>query len=129
MREIGTRLFLQRRGINIQLFALRRRGHGDFERKPPDFLDEKLEEATNPKTKVIYCLTKNSTSFNKIVKQEVQLLTENSSPNIKLWETLKAIPPTSVEAKRAFSAAGLFVTTLGTSINCLCFLKSYFKNE
>ncbi|GFW79528.1 hypothetical protein TNCV_128331 [Trichonephila clavipes] len=37
--------------------------------------------------------------------------TENPSPNIKkLCEALKTTPPTSVEAERAFSAAGLFVT-------------------
>ncbi|GFV80594.1 hypothetical protein TNCV_4617561 [Trichonephila clavipes] len=43
------------------------------------------------------------------MKQEMQLFdsTENPSPNfIKLCEALKTIPPTSVEAERAFSAAG-----------------------
>ncbi|GFT24542.1 retrovirus-related Pol polyprotein from transposon 412 [Trichonephila clavipes] len=51
------------------------------------------------------------------MKQEMQLFdsTENPSPNIiKLWDALKTIPPTSVEAERAFSAAGLFVTKLRT---------------
>ena len=45
----------------------------------------------------------------------------------------KAIPPTSVEAERAFSAAGLFVTKIRSSlddnaINELCFLRKYFLN-
>ncbi|GFX83272.1 hypothetical protein TNCV_4988661 [Trichonephila clavipes] len=49
------------------------------------------------------------------MKQEMQLFdsTENPSPNIiKLCDALKIISPTSVEAERAFSAAGLFVTKL-----------------
>ncbi|GFT67811.1 hypothetical protein TNCV_4517931 [Trichonephila clavipes] len=51
------------------------------------------------------------------MKQEMQLFdsTENPSPNIiKLCDALKTIPPASVEAERAFSAAGLFVTKLRT---------------
>ncbi|GFV67527.1 hypothetical protein TNCV_4622071 [Trichonephila clavipes] len=68
------------------------------------------------------------------MKQEMQLFdsTENPSPNIiKLCDVLKTIPPTSVEAERAFSAAGLFVIKLrtrlsdkripGTTINSLDF--------
>ncbi|GFX53532.1 neurogenic locus notch 2 [Trichonephila clavipes] len=54
------------------------------------------------------------------MKQEMQLFdsTENPSPNIiKLCDALKTIPPTSVEAERAFSAAGLFVTKLRTRLN------------
>ncbi|GFX84985.1 uncharacterized protein TNCV_4998141 [Trichonephila clavipes] len=54
------------------------------------------------------------------MKQEMQLFdsTENPSPNIiKLWDALKTIPPTSVEAERAFSAAGLFVTKLRTRLS------------
>ncbi|GFS72472.1 uncharacterized protein TNCV_2116191 [Trichonephila clavipes] len=100
-------------------------------KEKPLTLDEKLEKAIYCKTKVSqkYCPTKKSTSFNKIMKQEMQLFdsTENPSPNIiKLCDALKTIPPTSVEAERAFSAAGLFITKLRTrlsdkSIDCLCF--------
>ncbi|GFU76837.1 histone-lysine N-methyltransferase SETMAR [Trichonephila clavipes] len=44
--------------------------------------------------------------------------TENPSPNIiKLCDALKTMPPTSVEAERAFSAAGLFVTKLRTRLS------------
>ncbi|GFU83547.1 hypothetical protein TNCV_4218071 [Trichonephila clavipes] len=53
------------------------------------------------------------------MKQEMQLFdsTENPSPNIKVCDALKTIPPTSVEAERAFSAAGLFVTKLRTRLS------------
>ncbi|GFT97963.1 uncharacterized protein TNCV_2168501 [Trichonephila clavipes] len=112
--------FLRRRGINIQLFALRRRKHEDFEIKTSDELDEKLEKAIYSKTKDLYCLTKKSTSLNKIKKQEIQLFdsTENPSLNIIiLCEVVKTIPPTSVEAERVFSAARLFVTKLRTRLS------------
>ncbi|GFX82616.1 uncharacterized protein TNCV_1192911 [Trichonephila clavipes] len=50
----------------------------------PLTLDEKLEKTTNSKTQVLYCSTKKSTSFNKIMKQKMQLFDsiENPSPNI-----------------------------------------------
>ncbi|GFX63801.1 uncharacterized protein TNCV_5032721 [Trichonephila clavipes] len=111
--------FLRRRGINIQLFVLRRE-HEDFKRKTSDLLDEKLEKAIYSKTKVLYCSTKKNNSFNKIMKQDIQLFDspENPSSNIiKLCEVLKTIPPTSVETERAFSAAGLFVTKLRTRLS------------
>ncbi|GFT75112.1 uncharacterized protein TNCV_2244831 [Trichonephila clavipes] len=72
-------------------------------------LDEKLEKAIYSKIDGLYCSTKKSTFHNKIIKQAMQLFdsTENPSPNtIKLCEALKTIPLTSVEAERAFSAAG-----------------------
>ena len=51
-----------------------------------------------------------------------------------LFNALKTIPPTSVESERAFSAAGLFVNKLrtrlsDTSLDRLCFLKSYYINK
>ncbi|GFX27899.1 uncharacterized protein TNCV_3083221 [Trichonephila clavipes] len=133
---IGTRLFCEEEE------SISNSSHSEEEnieilKEKPLTLDGKLEKAIYSKTKVLYCSTKKSTSFNKTMKQEMQLFdsTENPSPNIiKLCDALKTITPTSVEAERAFSAAGLFVTKLRTrlsvkSINCLCFLKSYFKNE
>ncbi|GFX22076.1 5'-3' exonuclease PLD3 [Trichonephila clavipes] len=42
---------------------------------------------------------------------------KNPSPNIKLCETLKTIPPTSIEAERVFSAVGSFVTKLGARLS------------
>ena len=51
-----------------------------------------------------------------------------------LFQCLKTIQPTSVESEQAFSACGLFVTKLRSSLNdstidMLCFLKSYYKNN
>ncbi|GFV34615.1 hypothetical protein TNCV_1449211 [Trichonephila clavipes] len=66
------------------------------------------------------------------MKQEMQLFdsTENPSPNIiKLCDALKAIPPTSVEAERAFSAAGLFVIKLRTSDEAHFWLNGYVNKQ
>ncbi|GFW12392.1 uncharacterized protein TNCV_816451 [Trichonephila clavipes] len=127
---IGIRLFCEEESISNSLHSGE---HRDFERKTSETLDENLEKAIYSKTKFLYCSTKKSTSFNLIMKQMFDT-TENPSPNIKLCEALKTSPRTSVEAERAFSAAGVFVTKLRTrlsdkSINCFCFLKCYFKNE
>ncbi|GFY05123.1 uncharacterized protein TNCV_3269951 [Trichonephila clavipes] len=115
---IGTRLFCEEEE------SISNSSHSEEEsieilKEKPLTLDEKLVKAIYSKTKVLYCSTKKSTSFNKIMKQEMQLFdsTESPSPNIiKLCDALKTIPPTSVEAKRAFSAAGLFVTKLKTRL-------------
>jgi len=50
------------------------------------------------------------------------------------YEYLLTIVPTSVEAERAFSAAGYLCNYLRSSlrdetINSLCFLRSYFQNS
>ena len=58
----------------------------------------------------------------------------NKSKYLNLVDrALRTIPPTSVEAERAFSAAGLFVTKLRArlsekSIDSLMVLKFYFKS-
>ncbi|GFX73540.1 uncharacterized protein TNCV_2342451 [Trichonephila clavipes] len=109
---IGTRLFYEEEESIYNSSHSEEESIEVFERKSSD---QKLEKAIYSKTKVLYCSTKKSTSFNKIIKQEMQLFdsTENPSPNIiKPWDALKTIPPTSVEAERAFYAAGLFVTKL-----------------
>ena len=52
----------------------------------------------------------------------------------RLYRALTSLPPTSVEAERAFSSAGLFVTKIRSrlsdeSIDCLCFLRKFFKSK
>ena len=60
-------------------------------------------------------------------------ITGTKSKNLMLLEeSLYSIPPTSVEAERAFSAAGLFNTNLrsslsDSSLDTLVFLKGQFK--
>ena len=50
-----------------------------------------------------------------------------------IYKSLLTIPPTSVEAERAFSAAGLFCTKLRSRLNdesldiTLCFLRTHFQ--
>lgn len=51
-----------------------------------------------------------------------------------LYNYLLTIPPTSVEAERAFSAAGLICSHLRTrladeSLSSICFLRSYFQSQ
>ena len=50
----------------------------------------------------------------------------------QVYEYLLACPPTSVEAERAFSAAGILCTKLRTrlddnTLDTLCFLRSYYR--
>ena len=51
----------------------------------------------------------------------------------KIFRAIKTLPPKSVEAERAFSSAGLFITKIRSqlsdrSIDTLCFLR-YFQNR
>ncbi|GFX26762.1 uncharacterized protein TNCV_1839351 [Trichonephila clavipes] len=113
-RELGTKRFCEEE-VFISNSSHSEEKSMEILKEKPLTSDEKLEKAIYSKSKVLYCSVKKSTSFNKIMKQEMQLFdsTENPLPNIiKLCEALKTIPPTSVEAKRAFSAAGLFVKKL-----------------
>jgi hypothetical protein len=52
----------------------------------------------------------------------------------KLFKALKTFPPTSIEAERAFSSAGIFITKLRnrlsqTTIDALMFLKHFFNKN
>ena len=53
---------------------------------------------------------------------------------LKMMIAIETTPPTSVEAERSFSAAGLFITKLRTrlnnrSVDALCFLRAYYKKN
>ena len=52
----------------------------------------------------------------------------------KLYNALLSVQPTSVESERVFSAAGLYLTKMRSSlsensINSLCFLKCEFQKQ
>ena len=73
------------------------------------------------------------TSSKSLLKEmAVFELTKTRTNNLEmLYNALMAIPVTSVEAERSFSASGLFVTKLRSSLNgntldALCILRAYF---
>ncbi|GFX63328.1 uncharacterized protein TNCV_3619311 [Trichonephila clavipes] len=77
---IGTRLFCEEEE------SISNSSHSEEEsieilKEKPLTLYEKLEKAIYSKTKVLYCSTKNSTIFNKIMKQEMQLFDSTESPH------------------------------------------------
>jgi len=72
-----------------------------------------------------------------VIKQEMSLLEATGKRPGKLEQiyiALLSIPPTSVEAERAFTAAGLFASKIRSrlsdqSVNALSFLRSYCKKN
>jgi len=78
-----------------------------------------------------------SEDIDKILKKEMSAFESDGTKGKYLrmtYEYLLTITPTSVEAERAFSAAGYFCNDLRSSlgdetINSLCFLRSYFQNS
>ena len=85
--------------------------------------------------------TATSASFKKSLQAEIK--TEMSifqSTGVRgrclelVYSYLMSIPPTSVEAERAFSAAGLQCTKIRSRLNddtldTLCFLRTYYRNH
>ena len=77
---------------------------------------------------------KNSNSLDMIRKEIAVLKSTGKRPDLlsKVFSALRSVPVSSIEAERAFSAAGLFVTKMRTSlddptIDALCFLRAHLK--
>lgn len=84
-----------------------------------------------------YKITKSNIfpDFDKILKAEMSVFESTSIKGKYLGIAYKylTITPTSVEAERAFSAAGYLCNNLRSrigdeTINSLCFLRAYFEN-
>lgn len=81
--------------------------------------------------------TKKEKDFDKVLKKE---MTTFESDGVRgeylsaIHDYLLTIKPTSVEAERAFSAAGYICSSIRSrladdTINNICFLRSYFQNQ
>ncbi len=106
----------------------------DNEENMPETLSmqEELEKAIQSVGKEVLA-EKNPTK--KLLKKEFELYAASSvkPPNLEaLSQALNSVQPTSVEAERAFSACGLFLTKMrsrlsDSTINALCFLRAHFQ--
>lgn len=75
--------------------------------------------------------------FMKVITKEFSLFeaTNRRPPHLQqLFDTLSTVQATSVEAERAFSICGQFVTKIrnrlsAESIDALCFLKAHFEKK
>ena len=82
-------------------------------------------------------LANSAIDINKALKHEFaafEVSKKRSATLEKLYLALCSIPATSVESERAFSAVGLFITKLrsslgDTTIDALLTLRSHFKKE
>jgi len=79
----------------------------------------------------------NSKELLKVIRQEMTLFENGGTRGRYLqlaYDYIMSIPPTSVEAERAFSAAGIVCSRLRTrlgdeTLDSLCFLRSYFQKN
>ena len=95
-----------------------------------EFLETRKEADKDKTTKTQFS---SSHDILMAVKREFSIYeTTGDKPSCleKVFRAVSSMPPTSVEAERAFSAAGLFVTKMRSrlsdrSIDVLCFLRNY----
>jgi hypothetical protein len=98
-------------------------------------LQQALENCRESSPKQVTSLT--SSTLENIVGRELDLFRATGQRGIVLnllYQALLTIPPTSVEAERAFSASGLFLTKLLSRLSdeTLCkvtMLRSYFQQN
>ena len=96
-------------------------------------LQVQLQQEIDACMKIPDAEEKTGNDLQKIIAKEFALFeaTKVRPKNLQcLYLALGTIPPTSVEAERAFSVCGTFVTKVRNrlsdkSINALCFLKSH----
>lgn len=100
-------------------------------------LHEELQMQIQQEAKTYSINTKKQKDFEKILKKE---MTAYESEGVRgkylsfIHEYLLTIKPTSVEAERAFSAAGYICSSIRSrladdTINTICFLRSFFQNQ
>ncbi|XP_065642979.1 uncharacterized protein LOC136074572 [Hydra vulgaris] len=95
-------------------------------------INNEMKMKTVPKTK------QNINDLIKMVRKELSIFEEDGGTrgtNLTLvYDYILTIPPTSVEAERAFSLSGMLCTKIRSSLNDetlynLCFLRAYFNNK
>ena len=91
---------------------------------------QKYDSTTKPKR--VNALTDSAQHCSFTIELALFESTGLRTPRLeRLYKTMLALPPTSIEAERVFSLTGLFLNKLrnrlkNSTINELCFLKSYF---
>ena len=102
-------------------------------------VEEEMELAIRSSTfkPAVMISTTTSQEMTKVIRQEMTLFGNGGTRGRYLqlvYEYLMSVPPTSVEAERAFSAAGVICSRLRTrlgdaTLDTLCFLRSYFQKH
>ncbi|CAH0560586.1 unnamed protein product [Brassicogethes aeneus] len=100
-------------------------------------LQEELQMQIQQEAKTYSINAEKEKDFEKILKKEM-IAYESEGDRGKylpfIYEYLLTIKPTSVEAERAFSAAGYICSSIRSrladdTINTICFLRSFFQNQ
>ena len=103
----------------------------------PESLKEELEQAIMSASIPPTCPSITASLNRRMVQKECKVFEASGRQlaNLQtLYETLLTIQPTSVEAERAFSACGLFVTKLrsyllNSTIDALCFTRNALQKQ
>ena len=94
-----------------------------------------LSDAAKTQQQQLRTQDNSSSRVENALKAEMALFQGNGNRGVnlqRLYEYLTTVPPTSVEAGRAFSAAGTLCTKIRSSLgdeslDALCFMRSYFQ--